>query len=202
MGPASVAPDLALLFASHLLEVSPRLVVEIGSGVSTLFAGYSLQYNGRGRLISFEHDESFANATAASITQHALDDWVRVVHAPLTETTLCGQRHLWYDLTLLKSLAPGSIDVLLVDGPPGTVQKFARYPALPLLSEYLGATATILVDDADREDEKVMVDRWLKEYPRFVATYLPTTRGCQILTSKSGERLPPTGFGTGSEGMK
>ena len=54
------------------------------------------------------------------------------------------------------------IDLLIVDGPPGSTGTRARFPAYPLLSERLAPSALILVDDLQRSDERAVVDAWLE----------------------------------------
>ncbi|MBI4680020.1 MAG: hypothetical protein HY753_02110 [Nitrospirae bacterium] len=56
-----------------------------------------------------------------------------------------------------------------------------RYPALPLLIEKLVNNAVIILDDVGREDEKNVVDAWLKEYKGFEYEYYPTEKGTVIL---------------------
>src|SRR5699024_5139264 len=51
--------------------------------------------------------------------------------------------------------------LLIVDGPPGSTNKHARYPALPVVLEYLhGADIDIVMDDYTRLDEKEIAQRW------------------------------------------
>jgi hypothetical protein len=46
------------------------------------------------------------------------------------------------------------IDLLLVDGPPGSLGEMARYPALHVLESQLASNAVVILDDADRPDER------------------------------------------------
>jgi len=179
---SAIAPDLALSFASRILDMRPSVILELGSGVSTLIAGYALQRNKHGKVISIEHHEEWGNGTANSIRQHGLNDCVELVRVPLVDVTIQDQHHQWYDTSFLKNIAPRSINLFLVDGPPGTLQKLARYPALPIVHDYLADDAVVIVDDGDREDEKEMVGRWLREFPGFQATYWGSAKGTWILT--------------------
>jgi len=52
------------------------------------------------------------------------------------------------------------IDFLIVDGPPGDVCVLARFPSVPLLKDHLNQDCVILVDDAKRDDEKLMIRAW------------------------------------------
>ena len=99
-----------------------------------------------------------------------------VVHAPL-EPWAGGAR--WYSRAWVEALP--LIDVLVVDGPPGTIGPLARYPALPALAAKLSPGAVVIVDDAHRPDEQAMVARWLKEQPGLIATTVATERGTVVL---------------------
>src|SRR5450631_1633404 len=50
----------------------PRLIVELGSGISTLVIAAALRANGAGRLISIDADEAYAATTRQQLQQHAL----------------------------------------------------------------------------------------------------------------------------------
>src|SRR5699024_9098672 len=51
--------------------------------------------------------------------------------------------------------------LLIVDGPPGSTNKHARYPALPMALEYMhGVAIDIIMDDYIRKDEKEIGKRW------------------------------------------
>jgi hypothetical protein len=57
-----------------------------------------------------------------------------------------------------------SIDLLIVDGPPHDVSKWARYPAIPLLKHKLHEDTIVLLDDGARDDETAIVAAWQKRY--------------------------------------
>jgi predicted O-methyltransferase YrrM len=182
MEKAAITPELALRLATRIAEDNPALVVEMGSGISTLVAGYSLQKNGCGRLISLEHDAFYAQQTSKLVERHHLRSYVEVLHAPLTSIDIQGGRYSWYDRSILRMIEPRSIGVLLVDGPPGPLQKLARYPVLPVLYEYLRDDALIMVDDADRQDEREMIDRWRQEFRCLKIDYLTSVKGIAEIT--------------------
>jgi hypothetical protein len=94
---------------------------------------------------------------------------------------VAGRPRTWYDLKGLSALDP--IDLLVVDGPPFFVGALARYPALPLLWDRLAQDVTILLDDADRPDEREVVRRWCGDHGVVVAERLATERGAVVLRS-------------------
>jgi len=166
---AAISPDFAAQLVSLILRERPSNILELGSGASTIVGGYALRASGGGRLVSLEESEEYAVLARQRVTQHGLDDIVTVVHAPLTSTPLPGGESLWYDV---RNLSPDdTIDLLVVDGPlqigrPGDA---IRYPALPFLADRLSDRCLVLIDDCHRSQERSMVERWLREYPGFVA---------------------------------
>jgi predicted O-methyltransferase YrrM len=175
----AVSPDFAQVVCTLIKEHKPKLVLELGSGASTLVAGYSLEEVGQGRIISLDHDQRYATLSSSAIRQHHLQDTAAVVYAPLKEVVLGEKSWLWYDLEQVQHVEP--IDMLIIDGPPGITQKLARYPALPILFRLLSNDAVILLDDAFRRDEKETVKRWLREFADFSLEELDLEKGAVVM---------------------
>jgi hypothetical protein len=91
-----------------------------------------------------------------------LTKYVEVVHAPLVDVDVAGETFRWYDLSKLEGLT--DLDIVFVDGPPGTTGPLARYPALPLLRDRCAPGARFILDDAARPDERAIVQRWVREH--------------------------------------
>lgn len=151
--------EAAFLFQS-ICRHRPKLVMELGSGSSTILFAAALRANGSGRLISVEHDEAHAARTAQLLEQAELSSWVETVIAPLKPHTLGDRKFEWYDVDMLLRTLNERIDFLFVDGPPGKMQALSRYPALPILAPHLSPRALVFVDDGGREDEMQMIERW------------------------------------------
>ena len=127
----------------------PVMVVELGSGLSTLIIGSFLKKNG-GKLISIDHDHDFASATRSYVSQNNLGDIVEIRVAPVAPLDgVSGD--LWYRQSEFNDI--DSIDFLLVDGPPKPIDPVIRRHALPMLFEKLSKNADILLDDTNREGE-------------------------------------------------
>lgn len=152
--------EAAFLF--HMIRRQrPRLILELGSGSSTVLFAAALRANANGgRLISIEHDSEHAKRTIELLEQAQLAHHVEVVLAPLIDVELGGRTFQWYDLGPLLRTLEGRIDLLFIDGPPGKVQSLSRYPALPMLAPHLAPGAVVVVDDGAREDEARMVELW------------------------------------------
>jgi predicted O-methyltransferase YrrM len=147
-----------LLELLHLIRTrKPRLVLELGSGTSSVWIAYAVEKAG-GRLVSLDHDPGYARQTRAVLAAHGLDDVAEVREAPLTPVELEGRTYPWYDADALTDLH--DVDFLLVDGPPAATGPDARYPALHVVQKRLADTATIVFDDANRRDEQAALLRW------------------------------------------
>ena len=179
IGKWATPPD----FLKKLLEItyrnSPELVVETGSGVSTLILAYCLKQIGKGKVITLDHDAKYAAISQDLIAFHGLEEFATVVYAPLIDYEINGEKWLWYDTSHLQFDKP--IDLLVVDGPPGYLQKLARYPALPLLYKQLSSDVIVMVDDGARKDEKEMVERWKKDFHDFTQEFLDLEKGAFLL---------------------
>lgn len=180
----AASPDFVVLAVSLIREHKPNVVLEVGSGVSTIVSSYALQDVGQGHLISLEHEQQFAEVTAANLVAHRLDHIGSVRYAQLKSITLNGNDQPWYDTAVLADLPP--VDFLVVDGPPSGTADMARYPALPMLFDRLKPGAYILVDDFMRDDEYAMVNRWLDEFKLTVVRTYANEKGAAIL-QKSGD---------------
>jgi predicted O-methyltransferase YrrM len=164
-----------------VIEERPEVVCELGGGLSTLIIGLTLKRLGHGRVISLDHDEHWAAATQRRVDVLGIGDLVSVLHAPLVEQRFGDEHRPWYDLEGRLPDAP--INLLVVDGPPGALDPagLARWPALPALVARLAPDAVVFVDDADRDGERRMVERWLDEIPGWESRHVPTLRGTAIL---------------------
>lgn len=174
--------DAAAVLAREVGVTRPDTVVELGSGASSLVIGLGLRRAGRGRLLTLDHDLDFAAITRRHVAALGLEAWVTVLDAPLIDRQIGDEHFRWYDLP--ESVASlEHIDLLVVDGPPQKIdrQGTPRYPALPMLHTQLGRGSTVFLDDANRDAEQRMLDRWLREEPRLSVETIATKHGTAIL---------------------
>ena len=136
------------------------------------------ELNENGEVYSLENGAEYAEKTRQHLARYALTQ-ASVIHAPLQKHPLNGIEYDWYEIT---NLPAKSIDMLVIDGPPGFIQKHSRYPALPLLFDKLADGCVIFMDDAARPDEKAIVEMWQEAYPALEHRYSNTERGCSVLT--------------------
>ncbi len=178
----AIAPDCAVLLAQLVADEKPELIVETGSGVSTLVLGYALQRLGRGRVIALEHEPAYAEKTRALIALHGLSAYATVIDAPLEPVMIGGRPYHWYSTRALAGL--GRIDLVVDDGPPRIAGTMLRYASLPLLAPRLSARSTFLLDVVATEEREILA-RWREELPMFAQEHLPTKKGNVIIRRRS-----------------
>lgn len=174
------SPDFLLTLTDIVLQRKPVTVVECSSGASTLVIARCLQLAGSGHLYSLEHDKGYAEKTVEMLKHNGVSDWATVLYAPLV-TSEDGTH--WYDDTVLPE-SLGIIEMLVVDGPPHDTAPLARLPALPRLLPRLASDSVVILDDAVREAEQTIIQRWLAFAPEFELTYLYHEKGCALLERK------------------
>lgn len=152
-----------LLWLTHLVErTRPSLIVECGSGTSTVWLGLALRRNGHGRLVSLENHPDYLVRTTGFVAAHGLSEIVEVRGSALVDTETPRGSMSWYGLP---EELPSGIDLLIVDGPPGQTGSHARYPALPVLRDRLSPGATVVLDDTGRHPEQDILQFWADDLP-------------------------------------
>lgn len=180
----AISPDVAKLLVTLVNQESPTVVVEAGSGISTVILAYCLEKQGIARLYSLEHDRDHAEYVRAMLVEHQLDGVAKVIDAPLKHHELQGKPWLCYDLNGLDKI--DDIDLLFIDGPPTHCQRLSRYPVLPLLQSKLRGNAVVVLDDAFRRDERRILAEWQKEFSEFSFELLPLEKGAAVLRRNTG----------------
>ena len=150
---------LLTLLTDHILQHRPKLVVEFGTGASTLILARALQMAGGGKLISFEQHEDFVDATRAWLGEYGLEADLRsVALGPPTD----GWPGLWYDHGSL----PNGIELMVIDGPPWSIHPLTRGNAACLFG-HIAPGGTVMLDDAARPGERLVAWRWKRDHPDF-----------------------------------
>lgn len=182
------SPDFLLTLHTWILKKKPKVIVETGSGASTLVIADALRQNGSGKLISLEHLQFYADKTRQTLLDENLTAWVDLRVNQLEawngehlNPSDADKPSLWYALNLHNV---NNIDLLIVDGPPGNTCLYARYPALPALFDRLSLNAEIWMDDANRQEEKEITEEWAKRYD-LEMEIIPLEKGMSRLWRKN-----------------
>lgn len=146
-----------------IVQTRPATVVELGSGATSLVIAKALAQHSDGMLHSYDQHAPFIEAMEGWLTEYALT--AAFHHAPLEQRDVRWPG-LWYNLTAV----PGSIDLLVIDGPPWAVHPFARGMAERLFP-LIAPGGTVLLDDAARPGERYVARRWKKAWPDFAWHY-------------------------------
>src|SRR5690606_26013125 len=83
LGRGAMDPVAMLAVVQEVLERKPELVLECGSGASTVWLGYALRRLGKGRLVSLEHSEKYFQLVRHQLEVHGLTEVVELRLAPL-----------------------------------------------------------------------------------------------------------------------
>ncbi len=164
---------LLTLVVDHILAAKPKMIVEFGTGASTLIIARALQKAGGGSFISFEQHPEFVEATRKWLADYGLSADLRAV--PLRPSP-GGWPGLWYEHGTISE----PIDFMLIDGPPWTIHPFTRGAASSLFGQ-IGSGGTVMLDDAARPCERIVARRWRREWPGFESKLLKSgTKGTLV----------------------
>jgi hypothetical protein len=88
----------------------------------------------------------------------------------------------WYSPEALIGIK--NIDLLVIDGPPSSINPDARYPALEHILPLLTKRATVILDDANREDEKKLAEAFAAAMPEHKLTFLHHEKGTAVISPR------------------
>jgi len=176
------SPDLMSAIFKYIILKNPQYIVELGSGVSTLYTSYLLKQNeSSAKIFSIDHSLEYAEKSRQMLKEHEIEKYAEVLSCPLSKQQINGHEIDWYTI---KNFPDIKIDLLIVDGPP-TDHKYSRYNALPFFYDKLNSNAIIIVDDYFRKNETNMVELWLEKYKDLIVLdKLYTEKGTMILMKK------------------
>ena len=176
-----VSPDFALNQVRMIQSFKYDLIIEFGSGTSTLLSLRALEKSSTDsafeavvphRLITFEHHVDFYSQTSELLTSCSNRNLLDLRLSPLAPWSDSTGSYLYYSETnciadqvnAMSSALDRPLKILvIIDGPPGSTCTWSRYPAVPIvLDSVSGINSSIdfLLDDMIREDEKEMSVAW------------------------------------------
>lgn len=170
----AASPDLLLTITEIIKKYRPDLVVELGSGVSTLVASKS----GARKVVSIDNSEEFGGKTVDLLKEHK----VRGVDVRIAPLLPYANGLTWYDTSKIKDLK--RIDLLIIDGPPGSKNSEARYPALAEFKEKLSSKAIIIIDDVKRDGERKLAEDFAQALPNHHLVILDHEKGTAVISPR------------------
>ena len=170
----AASPDLLLVISETIKSIKPSLVVELGSGVSTLVAAKS----GAKKIVSIDNSEIFGEKTRQLLKAHN----VQGVEIRIAQLVPDKDGLDWYDLSVLTDLE--KIDLLIIDGPPGSKNPDARYPALREFKDKLSINATIIIDDVKRDGERKLAEDFARSLPDHELVILDHEKGTAVISPR------------------
>ena len=174
----TLMPDSAELIFRLVRDLQAEQVVELGSGSSTALLALEAELRGTGQVTAVEHDEEYARLTTELVRQFGVSHRASVVIAPLAPATVDDMSIPWYGIE--DGSLPAIIDVLIVDGPPGSTHALARLPA-EMLFDRIRPGGMVILDDAERAEEREIADRWLARGDFEAVPVSRTEKGIAVL---------------------
>ncbi|MCX5969542.1 MAG: hypothetical protein NTV57_18300 [Cyanobacteria bacterium] len=187
-----ISPDFALLLVRLIRDNQYDLIIEFGSGTSTLLSLRALERfaplpsaddASLHRLLSFELLEAYHQKTAdlvMSCKNRALLDLRLSELLPWADAT---GSYSHYSGTAAIESAIQSVHALLghplkllvvIDGPPGATCHWARYPAMSIVLDAasgMDLSIDFLLDDMIRPDEQELALAWEQQLKSFGLSY-------------------------------
>lgn len=178
----AISPDALISILNYVKEYKPKVILEIGSGYSTVALERLIKSQSLDTIVvTVDHDSEYLAQTKSLVGD---TEAVRYVHAPLKDYK---GEYSWYDINPInKALKSAKAELVVVDGPPETTNRYARRPVVDLLEGVLSKEYTIILDDAARSDEKVAVEDWLGRNSSLNHRYIYTEKGLSVLSSVKG----------------
>lgn len=141
-------------------------ILEFGSGVSTVVFARELVPR-EGALLSLDQDPVYANSTSQLLAEFGLAVRTRVLTVGLAETQIGGVRTLCYDLTpdIERDIRAFNPDLIVIDG-PSQKSGASRLAVALMLANLLERPTAFAMDDAFRDAELEIADRWQRD-PRI-----------------------------------
>ncbi len=146
-------------------EVNPALVLEFGSGTSTVVFAALAQTTGTCRVVSLDESEDFAERTRARLARHGLQRCAEVLVAPVVWRRLDGWEGFNYAppaAQIEDALAGVRADLVFIDGPATWFKRRGdcRFGTLLAARAWAADPAVFVADDVSRRRDLAIFRRW------------------------------------------
>ncbi|WP_081816779.1 O-linked N-acetylglucosamine transferase family protein [Fodinicurvata fenggangensis] len=176
---------LALLKALFK-RVKPKTVLEFGSGISTaILARHLIELHGSAEGLSYitiDQSEDYLDEAVNRAEKYA-PGIIKRKFAPVGDTDLGGQLTHCYQIDAQEwqeLLGDRTVDIVIIDGPVGggpNGVRGARYATAPMVIPYAAHGALFTLDDAFRDTEIEIADRWAALPGVNILGYYPVGKG-------------------------
>lgn len=174
MGGWAASADFLVLLAEHVLRERPAVVVEFGSGMTTLVIQRCLQLVGSGKLLTYENEPFFARVVEARAEKLGL---VTDIHCVGLQEHPGEYHGRWYAAD-----APATpIDLLVIDGPTNSIHPQTRGGAARYF-KHLAPGGFLFLDDARRPGEVQVVKDWKQKNPEIQFNFIDLEKGAVVGT--------------------
>jgi predicted O-methyltransferase YrrM len=166
---AAITPITIIEIWRLLNSNRPRVIVELGCGVSTrIFAHYARQCERMEgvlpKVYSIEHSPEWLDIVTRRLADCGLASYVTMIEAPLEKAEIDGIQSHCYAPEALARIPAESVDFCLIDGPPAVHEPLNRLGCLPLMFKYLAEGCTVILDDTARQGERQAIAHWRHMY--------------------------------------
>ncbi len=153
-------------------------ILECGSGLTTILLGVIAQRSGN-TVWSLEQHQVWGERVSKYLKKYGIHS----VHLCVNNLQDYGN-FSWYSPPL--ESMPDMFSLVVCDGPPGNTRG-GRYGLLPVMKPRLAPGSVILLDDAAREQERVIATRWARELNTSYEMHSSAKPFIQITVPKTGE---------------
>jgi hypothetical protein len=153
----AISPTGLLHILNYVSTYKPKVIVELGMGISTLYINKLIEQNKLDCVLySVDHDLLWKEQMEGWLQAAGLEKRAQLIHAPLREGYSFKSKPIqWYDTQLLDAQIPkDEVAFLVIDAPPASFP-YSRAGAFLYFSDQLSAgKANYFLDDARREHEQ------------------------------------------------
>lgn len=161
-----------ILLWQKLKEQKPKIIIESGSGSSTLiFARYMQLYCPEGKVISLEQSKEEAEHTTEKLKSFGLSPVAHVLYAPLDKEEHYQVNHQ----EMISMLGDHKADWLVIDGPVG--KDGCRRFVMDDMMIYMKKDSDWYADDSFRDGELDFLNEWQGRKDISVSGIYPVGKG-------------------------
>ncbi len=197
--PSTLSIDALQFIYEMCQSYKPKVVLEFGSGLSTLFFCEILYqlHKTDFLLISIDDSHEYLDKTRGMVqefikgTNSDINSCVRCVNAPIESYSFKFRKFKTYAKNQVENSISSlpNIDLVLIDGPLGW--KFGREAPLYIIRKKISPETIIILDDASRPYEQEAIANWSKMFKRGINQkyYSDIEKGLSVIqlpTNKTG----------------